>query len=460
MDFRRRQSSDLTLFANAGPAQWMEGASKGDDRKRMRPILLFLSAALAAFAEVRTVTLAQVLDLAMTQSAEAALARLDERRAAAAVQAAKDPFYPKIFAGSGLAYSSGFPLSIEGSAPSILESRAIASVYNQPQKMMLEKVRADQKTAGVAAVMRQENVSYRAALLYVEAGRLAAAVRAAKEQAGTLERVSETVKARVEAGRELAIEGRRAQLRNAQARQRTLRLETAQADAEAQLGLLLGMADGDRARPADPETPIRVAVTSEGEAVVAALQNSKEIRRLESVVIAKGFERKSHEAARLPRLDLVAQYGLFSKLNNYDKFFNRFQRHNGQFGVSVQIPLLPSQASKAQKEMVDGELAGLRTQLNAERGRASAQARKAWAEIAAQETGVEVANLDLAIAREQTTLLLALLEEGRATQKQLEEARFTENEKWMALFDARFGLDRARLELLKETGTLTAALRN
>ena len=99
----------------------------------MRRILLFLLAAAAGFAEVRTVTLAQVLDLAMTQSAEAALARLDERRAAAAVQAARDPFFPKIFAGSGLAYSSGFPLSIEGSAPSILESRAIASVFNQPQ---------------------------------------------------------------------------------------------------------------------------------------------------------------------------------------------------------------------------------------------------------------------------------------------------------------------------------------
>jgi len=426
----------------------------------MRRILLFLSAAVAGFGEVRTVTLAQVLDLASAQGAEAVLARLDQRRAAAAVQAAKDPFSPKIFAGSGLAYSSGFPLSIEGSAPSILESRAIASVFNQPQKMMLEKAKADQKTAVVAAAMRQEEASYRAAVLYVEAGRLAAAVRAAREQAGTLERVSETVKARVEGGRELAIEGRRAMLRVAQARQRTLRLETAQADAEAQLALLLGLPDGDRARPAEQETPIRLGITSEGDAVVAALQNSKEIRRLESVVIAKGFERRSHEAARLPRLDLVAQYGLFSKFNNYDKFFNRFQRHNGQFGVSVQIPLLPSQASKAQKEMVDGEVAGLKTQLNAERGRASAQARKAWAEIAAQEAGVEVANLDLQVAREQTTLLLALLEEGRATQKQLEEARFSENEKWMALFDARFGLDRARLELLKETGTLMAALRN
>jgi outer membrane protein TolC len=246
----------------------------------------------------------------------------------------------------------------------------------------------------------------------------------------------------------------------AQGRQRVLRLETSQADAETQLALLLGMANGDRARPAEPEAPIRIAMTSEVDAVVNALQNNKEIRRLESVVIAKGFERKSYAAAQLPRLDLVAQYGLFSRFNNYDKFFNRFQRHNGQFGVSIQVPLLPSQASKAQKEIVDGELAGLKTQLNAERGRASAQARKAWAEIAAQEAGVEVGNLDLQIAREQTTLLLALLEEGRATPKQLEEARFAENEKWMALFDARFGLDRARLELLKETGTLVAALRN
>jgi hypothetical protein len=67
---------------------------------------------------------------------------------------------------------------------------------------------------------------------------------------------------------------------------------------------------------------------------------------------------------------------------------------------------------------------------------------------------------DLQVAREQTSLLLALFDEGRATQKQLEETRLAENEKWMALFDARFALDRARLDLLKETGTLVAALRN
>lgn len=426
----------------------------------MRRLFLFLLAAAAGFGEVRTVTLAQVLNLAMAQNPDVVLSKLEERRALGATKAARDPFYPKIFAGSGLAYSSGFPMSIEGSAPSIVESRAIASVFNHEKRMLLAKAKAEEKTAAVATSMKEDEVSYRAAVLYTEAGRLAAAVRAVKEQMGALERVGETVKARVDEGRELPIEGRRATLRVLQAKQRLVRLEAAQADAEAQLALLIGMGDGDRARPVEKETPIAVGVKSEGDAIVAALQNNKEIRRLESVVVAKGFERKSYEAAKLPRLDLVAQYGLFSRFNNYDKFFNRFQRHNGQIGVSIQIPILPSHAARAQKEMVDVEMVQLRTQLNAERGRSSAQARKAWAEVAAQETGVEVATLDLQVAREQTSVLLAMFDEGRATQKQLEEARFAENEKWMTLFDARFALDRARLDLLKETGTLVATLRN
>ncbi|HEU0122699.1 MAG TPA: TolC family protein [Bryobacteraceae bacterium] len=426
----------------------------------MRRFFFFLAAVGAAFGEVRTVTLPQVLQMATSQNAEVVMARLEQKRAASASKAAKDPFYPKIFAGSGLAYSSGFPMSIEGSAPSIIEARAIASVFNHEKRMLLEKARADEKTAAVATAAKEDDIAYRAAVLYVEAGRLAAARRAIGEQMSALEKVEQSVKARVAEGRELPIEARRATLRILQAKQRLQRMDVAQADAESQLALLAGMADGDRARPAEPGTPVKMGVTSEGDAVVAALQNNREIRRLETVITAKGFERKSYDATKLPRLDLVAQYGLFSKFNNYDKFFNRFQRHNGQLGVSIQIPLVPSFAAKAQRESVDVEMVGLRTQINAERGRASAQARKFWAEVAAQETSVEVATLDLQVAREQTSVLLSLVDEGRATQKQLEEARFLENEKWMALFDARFGLDRARLDLLKETGTLVSTLRN
>jgi hypothetical protein len=111
--------------------------------------LLFLLSSSLVIAETRTMTLAQVLQAAGEQSPELALARLDEKKAAEATKAAHDPFRPKLFAGSGLAYSSGFPLSIEGSAPSILESRAIASVFNRPQRLMIDKAKQDEKTVRI-----------------------------------------------------------------------------------------------------------------------------------------------------------------------------------------------------------------------------------------------------------------------------------------------------------------------
>lgn len=422
--------------------------------------LFFLLSSSLLIAETRTMTLAQVLQAAGEQSPELALARLDEKKAAEATKAAHDPFRPKLFAGSGLAYSSGFPLSIEGSAPSILESRAIASVFNKPQRLMIDKAKQDEKTVRIGTEMKRDELAYRVAALYLEAGRLAAAARSVRLQTENLQQVENSVKARVAEGRELPIETRRAALRVAQSKQRAVQLELSRGEAETQLALAIGLPAGDRIQPAEPEAAIRASIDSEDAAIAAAINSSNEVKRLESMMAAAAIESRSHAAAALPRVDLVAQYGLFARFNNYDKFFNRFQRHNGQFGVSFQVPLFPSAAAKAQRATAEVESSRLRTQINMERARIAARTRKAWSEVKAYESNVEVARMDLDVAREQTSLLLALQEEGRVTQKQLEESRYLENEKWMSLFDARYAADRARLDLLRETGTLLAALRN
>ena len=237
-------------------------------------------------------------------------------------------------------------------------------------------------------------------------------------------------------------------------------MDLSRGEAETQLALAAGLPAGDRIEPAEPEAPIRAAIDSEDAAIAAAIGSSNEVRRLESMLAAAALESRSHAAAALPRVDLVAQYGLFARFNNYDKFFNRFQRHNGQFGVSFQVPLFPSAAAKAQRATADVESSRLRAQINMERARITARTRKAWMEVKAYESNVEVARMDLDVAREQTSLLLALQEEGRVTQKQLEESRYLENEKWMLLFDARYTADRARLDLLRETGTVLSSLRN
>jgi len=74
------------------------------------------------------------------------------------------------------------------------------------------------------------------------------------------------------------------------------------------------------------------------------------------------------------------------------------------------------------------------------------------------EEGRTVARLDLDVARDQLSVLLAQLDEGRATRKQLDDARFIEQEKWIALYQADYTVERARLSLLRQTGRLSAAL--
>ena len=71
----------------------------------------------------------------------------------------------------------------------------------------------------------------------------------------------------------------------------------------------------------------------------------------------------------------------------------------------------------------------------------------------------QLAQADLDLARSQLSVLLAQMNEGRASLRQVEEARFNEDEKWIAFYDAQFSSERARLNLLRQTGELMAALK-
>ena len=71
-------------------------------------------------ADTYTLTLREAVDLALRQNPELIATRLDEQKAAQSVRLAKDPFFPKLVVGSGAAYTSGYPLTIDGSPPSSL----------------------------------------------------------------------------------------------------------------------------------------------------------------------------------------------------------------------------------------------------------------------------------------------------------------------------------------------------
>ena len=424
-------------------------------RPRLLPLLLL---SVCVRAEVQSLTLRQALDLAMKQSPEILLSRLEEQKAAQRVRIAKDPFVPKVFAGSGLAYSNGFPMSIEGSAPSVLQARAVASVYNLSQKYALAQAREESRTATLDGQSRREDAFFRTVELFLDAERKAKMAAMARRQVESAAQVEEVVRLRVNEGRELPLELKRAQLESAKTKQRADALDADVADAEGSLAMVLGMASGDRARAVVEERAGPALPETLEAAVDLALKENAEIRRLESALLAKSLAVKSHEAERWPKLDLVAQYGLLARFNNYEDFFRKFQRHNVQLGVSVQMPLVLGPAPDAQARIVDAEAARLRLEVNQTRSRITLDTQRAFQDVRRAESARQVARLDLEVSRDSLSVLMARMEEGRASLQQVEQGRLEENLKWLAYYDAQYQFDRARYALLNQTGGLMAAL--
>jgi outer membrane protein len=423
-----------------------------------RTFILGLCAA-ALRAEVHTLTLRQAVDRALQQNPEIAMARLDEVKALAAVRVQKDPFSPRVYFGSGLAYTNGFPMSIDGAAPSVVQGRATQYLFNRQQSYVVAQTKEEARGAGIAATAKQDDIAFRTSSLYLDAERAGRASEMAHQEVQSLVKVLATVQSRVEEGRELPIEAKRAELNLARARQLADALVADRETAETSLAMVLGYSADDRVKPAAEERPAPALPASEDAAVESALGSSKELRRLESQIAAKGLEGRAAKAARLPRVDLVAQYGLFATFNHYQDYFLKYQRNNGELGVSVQVPLLPGPGVRGAAAQSDADAAKLRIQMDDTRNRIAADTRQAYREIRKAEAAREVARLDLELAREQLSVNLAQLQEGRILLRHVEESRIAESDKWVAFYDAQYAVERAQWNLARQTGDLLAVLR-
>jgi outer membrane protein len=415
--------------------------------------LVLLTLACALRAEVHNMTLRQAVELSVKQNPDIALARLDEEKARAAIGVARGPFMPRIVVGSGLAYSNGFPMSIEGSAPSVVQANAQQFLFNRQQSFQVAQAREDARGAALAVLNKRDEVAYRTAALYLDAERFRRIAALAQKAVESRQKVLDTVRAQVLEGRALPLAEKQAALALALARQSIANLDDQQASAETMLAVALGYSAGDRVRPVEEERSAPHVPKSEEAAVQSALQSNKELRQLESQILAKQLEMRGERAARLPRADLVAQYAMMAKFNNYAEFFNRFQRNNGQIGMSLQFPLF-SPGVGAQVAQTQTELSRLKVELNNARNRLSSDLQQSFRDVKKASAAGDVARLDLDVARAQLDVDLALMQEGRLSLRQVEEARLSENDKWIAFYDARYTLEKARWNVLRLTGDL------
>ena len=424
----------------------------------------WLAVALAAFgqlaaAEDHSLTLKQALERALAETPEVIMSRMDELKATEGIRLAREPFSPRVYGGSGLAWSSGFPQSIDGSAPSIFQVKTTQDLFNKSQMYSVAQARENARGAGFASGERREDVAYRVAALYIDAERAGKLAEGVKNQVESLTKVLEAVTTRVDAGRELPVTRQEATVHLLRTKQRLMALRAERDYAEHNLAASLGFNPGDSVKPVAEERASAPIPDTEEAALRAAYNASRELKRLESTYQAKSLEIKSDKAQRLPRVDLVAQYALLSKYSHYDQYFNRFQYNNIELGASIQVPLLAGPGVKALINQAEADRRHIRAEIQLARGRIALEVHQSYQEIEKAEMARQVAKAELDLAHEQLSILLAQMNEGRAALKQVEEARFAENEKWIEFYDAQFNSEKARLIVLRHTGELSASLR-
>ena len=100
----------------------------------------------------------------------------------------------------------------------------------------------------------------------------------------------------------------------------------------------------------------------------------------------------------------------------------------------------------------------MKIEVDRTRSRITADLRRAFQEVKRAESARDYAHADLDVTRDQISIDLAQYNEGRLPMATVEQARALENEKWLAYYEAQHTADRARLNVLRQTGTLQAAL--
>jgi outer membrane protein TolC len=402
--------------------------------------------------DVVSLNLKQAVEMALRNSREVALAQAQYNVAQNTVDSNRSAFRPNLFTGSGAAYTYGFPQTVSGAAPSIVNASYIQTVYNP---LLTSEVRAsgERKEAQRLELEKTRNsVMLETTSSYLELAKVRHSLELMRTQRQSNARILEFTRQRLAEGRELPIEVTRAELNEARSEQRIVQLESRQRVLERQLAALTGVAPDRRIEIESEILPLQ-AQQREQDLIERALSSSLDLQQAE-------FERKAREhrlegeiGTKWPTVDLFAEYGLFSKINNFQEFFQRFQRNNFNIGVQVRIPIVSSQRS-ASVALARSQLTTAEMDLRAKRQRLELDVERQYQHLRELDAARDVARLELKLAQESLQIVQAGFEEGRSNLRDVEKARLEENDKWVAFLDSDYEYQKAQLDLLNTTGDL------
>ena len=397
-------------------------------------------------------TLKSAIEMALRNSKDIQIAKLQASLATHASQVSKAEFLPNLYVGSGAGYTYGIPETPGGRAPSLFNVTYTEQVFNEPLRGQGKELEEQARSQKIVLEDVKNSVITRTAMAYLELVKVRHSLELLRGEHESAEKILQVTQERQGEGYELPVEVTKAQLTKAQVTQRVLQLEGREDELEVFLRGQLGLGQ-EQAVEVTPEELPGEAEQEGANLVAMAMENNAELRLAESDVRAKEFRLKGEKRGNLPTLEFVGTYSLLAKFNNYLEFFNKFQRNNLNVGVQLQVPLFSARTREAiglaqiNLETSQATLASKKTQVSAEVRQKSRHLRE-------RDAAKEVARLELQLAQQNIAVLQEQFTEGKVNLREVERARLDENEKWMGYLDANFQRQQAQLDLLKTAGQL------
>jgi outer membrane protein TolC len=416
--------------------------------------LVFPSSARAQ--DTEKLTLRQAVALALQNSRELKLARMQYNVALDEAGVNRAAFRPNLYTGAGVAYTHGFPSLPGGQAPSIFQLDYSQTLFNPMLKGQQRAAEERAKSQRIEMDRTRDDVIVRTATVYLELAKVRHSLELMRTEEASAEKILEVVRERVAANQELPIEVTRSQLTLARIRERIVKLGDRADTLEAQIRDLAAIPESKSIEVEREEPSFTNALSTEpaeAEMIDLAVQNDRSVAEAENERAARQHLLRGARLSYWPTVDLVGQYSVLSKFNNYGDFYKKFERNNVNIGLQVTIPIFAAKTS-ANVALAKSQLNAAELQLGQKRQEVRLEVQQKFRGVRELDASREVARLDLKLAQETLQLVQAKFDQGRATLQDVEQARLDESDKWVAFLDANFARQRAQLTLLQATGQL------
>ncbi len=432
-------------------------AMRSNDRWR-RAIFLLVLLSVPTFVRaadtppVEPLRFRRAIDLALQHSGIMGIATMNQWRSRKAYEEVRNHYLPQLTAGSGIGYTLGFPLTLEGSAPAVANFTSQQSFFNLSLQQFLKAAKIEWKATSFDVQDKRAEVILDAALSYAQLVNLTGKLSTLAEAQVAADKAQFVSEQRLKEGVDSQLDVTKSQLVAARIR---LRIADAQGQADVlreHLANLTGLTPAD-IQP-DPESmPALPLISQEDDLAARASANSPVIKLADQKAEAAAVRAKGEHKASLPFADIASQYAYLARFNNYDQYFLKYSSNNLAAGLNIKFPFF-NPVQKAHAAQADADSIVAHKEADLTRNKVSEETLRLQRSLRQLQAARDVAKLEWQVSQGDFDGVQARSQTGNANMRDVQLAQLDVNDKYAAYLDAEFELTRTELQLLRLTGEL------